>query len=155
MPFGETARNRPDTDFGFGSVDATDVDRQVAPFDFPDLPGFADELPNSAEAAGGLVFGRRVAPSVIGNGAVRTCKGLRFRVATLPAGRAATRVAECSCALPFGATARNWPDAGFESDSVDATDVDRSAAPIDFSEFRWRGLCDGGVFEPQAGAGDL
>ena len=135
LPFGETACNRLDADLESDGVDATDVDRPAAPIDFPDLPGFADELPDSADAAGGLVFGRRAAPSVLGNdAAVRTCKGLRFRVATLPAERAAARVAEFSRALPFGESACNRLDADLESDSVDATDVDRPAAPIDFPD---------------------
>ena len=114
IPFGKTARNRPDVDFESDSVDAVDVDRPVAPVDFPDLPGLADELPDSADAAGGLVFGRRVAPSVLGNNALR--------VATLPARRA----------VAFGKTARKRPDADFESDKVTATDVDRPAAPSIF-----------------------
>ena len=46
LSFGETTRNRPDADFKSDSVDATDVDRP-----FPGLPGLADELPNSADAA--------------------------------------------------------------------------------------------------------
>jgi hypothetical protein len=124
IPFGETARNRPDVDLESNSVDTADVDRPVAPADFPDLPVLADELPDSADAAGGLVFGCRVAPTVVGNNA--------FRVVTRPAGRAAARVTEFSLALAFGETARNRPDADFESDSVAATDVDRPAAPVDF-----------------------
>jgi hypothetical protein len=123
-PFGKTARNRPDVDFESDSLDAAEVDRPAAPVDFPDLPGLADELPDSADAAGGLVFGCRVAPPGMGNNA--------FRVATLPAGRAATRVAEFSPTLALGKTARNRPDADFESDSVAATDVGRPAAPVDF-----------------------
>jgi hypothetical protein len=54
------------------------------------------------------------------------------RVATLPVGRAATRVPEVSRALSFGETARERPDAAFESDSVD--DVDRPAAAVDFPD---------------------
>jgi hypothetical protein len=107
LPFGETTCNRPDTDLESDSADNTDVDRPAAPVDFPGLPGLADELPDSADAAGGLG------------------KGLRFRAATVPAGRAAARVAEFSLALSFGETTRNRSDADFESDSVDATDVDR------------------------------
>ena len=141
LVFGETARIRFDADFESDSVDATDADRHAAPVDFPDLPGFADALPDSADAAGGLVFGRRVAPSVVGSdAAVRTCEGLRLREATPPAGRAATCVAEFSLALPFGETTRNRSDADFESDGVDATDVDRAAAPVDFPDLL--GLAD-------------
>lgn len=89
IPFGETARNRPDVDLESNSVDTADVDRPVAPADFPDLPGLADELPDSAHPAGGLVFDE---------------------------------------------TARIRFDADFESDSVDATDADRHAAPVDFPD---------------------
>jgi hypothetical protein len=124
IPFDKTARNRPDVDFESDSVDTVDVDRPVAPVDFPDLPGLADELPDSADLADGLVLGCRLAPSVVGNNA--------FRVATLPARRAAAPVAEFSRMLAFGKTARKRPDADFESDRVAATDVDRPAVPVDF-----------------------
>ena len=126
IPFDETARNRPDADFESDSVDTADVDRPGAPADFPGLPGLADELPDSPDAVGGLDFGCRLAPSVVGNNA--------FRIATLPARRAAAPVAEFSCMLAFGKTARKRPDADFESDRVAATDVGRPAAPVDFPD---------------------
>ena len=113
LPLGETARKRPVADFESDSVDATEVDRPAAPVDFPDFAGLAD----------GLVLGCPVASPF--NNAVRTC------VVTLRAGRAATLVAEFSRALAFGESDRKPFDANFESDSVDATDVDRPAAPVD------------------------
>jgi uncharacterized membrane protein YccF (DUF307 family) len=133
IPFGGNARNRSEAGFDSDSVEAADVDRRhTAPVDFPDSAGAADELLDSADAADG-VGGCRVAPSVVGNNAVRTCKEFRFRAATLPVGRAATRIAELSRAIPFGETAP--PDAGFEPGSVDAADGARKAAPVDFLDF--------------------
>ena len=121
----ETARSRPDAGFD-DSVDATDLARQAAPVDFPDLLGAADEFFDAV--AEGLVLGRRVAPSVVGNDAARTCKGDRFRAAAIAVGRAATRFAECSRPVPFGEDAGNRPDARPEFDS--SVEV----APADFSD---------------------
>ena len=134
IPFGEDARDPPDAGFESDSVDAADVARKAAPIDFPDFAGAADERLDSPDAADGLVFGCRVAPSV-GNDAVRTCKAFRFRAATLPVRRAATRVVEFSRAIPFGETVRNRADAGFASDSADAADVGRKAAGVDSVDF--------------------